>query len=496
MTSCSGWKSPVTRWLLASIVIFAALSASVSARKHHLELQGEGRRYFIVSSFGLLYGGSITIQVSQVNIKKPLEAIGFTVHRSLEAAIEYTLDMQETCIFSESAIVDESSMRFPFSVDSDGQFLGWGQPTEELPYVQTEQSVLSNGTIYQVMLSLTEPAGEDIYTVAFHICEYAPADVDAEITMIEVNPGPEYLGAGLAELPAVYGSTAALFGIAGLAWAAILWRNRSSPYLFKIHFMMLALVVFKIMSSTFHAVDYHFISTRGTPEEGWAVTYYVINFARGMLLFITVLLVGVGYGVVKRVLSSKEKRLFMIVLPLQIFANIAAIVLEEAAEGSRERSAWRAIGFTIDLICCGAILFPIVWSIDHLQHAAEIDGKAAVSLEKLKLFRRFYVLMIAYIYLTRIIIYFMANTVPFRYRWLTSLLMELLTLGMYLLTGSMFSPNEGNTYVRLTNMEDESDQNELIELDNIMTHSAPGEGMRKVTRPRIAGRDSLTDGAD
>lgn len=486
------WR-PALIGLVAGVVALLLHCTEVDGRKHHLTLEDESRRYFIVSSFGLLLGGSITIQVSDVALKKPAEAVGFTVHRDLEAAIEYTMDMQDTCIFAEDALIDANAMRFPFSMDADDQYTGWGTPMEELEYVEVAATSLENGTIQQVTLSLNDRMGEDIYTVAFHICEYGPPQVDAEIRMVEENPGPEYLGAGLSELPAVYGATAGLFFVAAVAWALILWRNRHSVFLFKLHYMMLALVCCKTLSSTFHAIDYSFISKHGTAEEGWAITYYIINFARGMLLFLTVLLVGVGYGFIKQVLSAKEKRLFMIVLPLQVFANIAAIVLEEAAEGSRERSAWRAIGFTIDLICCGAILFPIVWSIDHLQSASEIDGKAAVSLKKLRLFRRFYVLMIAYIYLTRIIIYFMESTMPFRHRWVTALLTELLTLSMYLITGSMFSPNEHNEYIKLAKADEDEgervDGRESFELQNVATHSAPGEGVRKVNRPKIVGRD-------
>lgn len=29
----------------------------------------------------------------------------------------------------------------------------------------------------------------------------------------------------------------------------------------------------------------------------------------------------------------------------------------------------------VDLVCCGAILIPIIWSIKHLREAAEVDGK-------------------------------------------------------------------------------------------------------------------------
>lgn len=47
----------------------------------------------------------------------------------------------------------------------------------------------------------------------------------------------------------------------------------------------------------------------------------------------------------------------------------------------------------------------LVRSIRHLQEASHIDGKAAVNLRKLKLFRHFYVMIVCYIYFTRIIVY-------------------------------------------------------------------------------------------
>ncbi len=86
-------------------------------------------------------------------------------------------------------------------------------------------------------------------------------------------------------------------------------------------------------------------------------------------------------------------------------------------------------------------------SIRHLSQTLGTDGKAAAALAKLKslfvsfsfllcrLFRRFYILVLAYIYLTRILVYLVSNTVSFHYVWVAPLLEELFTLAFYVITG-------------------------------------------------------------
>ncbi|KAL6482565.1 hypothetical protein MHYP_G00106450 [Metynnis hypsauchen] len=136
---------------------------------------------------------------------------------------------------------------------------------------------------------------------------------------------------------------------------------------------------------------------------------------KGALLFITLALIGTGFAFVKYILSDKEKKIFMIVIPLQL--TWAYIIIEETEEASSEYALWREILFLVDLICCGAILFPVVWSIRHLQEASTTDGKAAMNLEKLKLFRHYYVMIVCYIYFTRIIAILLKVTVPFQWQW-------------------------------------------------------------------------------
>jgi len=45
----------------------------------------------------------------------------------------------------------------------------------------------------------------------------------------------------------------------------------------------------------------------------------------------------------------------------QILDNIAWIIVEESEEGQSQYTTWKQIFILIDLLCCGAILFPVVW---------------------------------------------------------------------------------------------------------------------------------------
>lgn len=73
----------------------------------------------------------------------------------------------------------------------------------------------------------------------------------------------------------------------------------------------------------------------------------------------------------------------------------------------------------VDLICCGAILFPVVWSIRHLEEAARTSDKAAMNLRKLMLFKHFYIMIVFYIYFTRIIMYILKVYAEFyKLQWL------------------------------------------------------------------------------
>lgn len=234
-----------------------------------------------------------------------------------------------------------------------------------------------------------------------------------------------------------------LFTVASAIWAALVLRNRSTAH--RIHYLMIALTVLKSLTVLSQAGMFHLIKTTGHPD-GWNIAFYVFTFFRGIMFFTVVVLVGTGWSYMKPFIADREKRILMVVIPLQVLANVAIVILDENTPASKSWFTWRDVFHLLDIICCCAILFPIVWSIKHLREASQTDGKAAANLEKLTLFRQFYVMVVSYIYFTRIVVYLLRSTMPYQYVWVSDAAGELATLAFYVVTGLKFQPSGNNPY--------------------------------------------------
>ncbi|XP_015608013.1 protein GPR107 isoform X2 [Cephus cinctus] len=323
---------------------------------------------------------------------------------------------------------------------------------------------------------------EGLYNLYFHSCpnykDYSQVAMDFTVHIVENNNG-NYLSAGEMPLPTLYFMMAFIFFLSGCFWVFIL-KNSKHP-VFKIHTLMVVLVYLKSLSLLFHGINYHFIQVKGEQVEAWAVLYYITHLLKGAVLFITIVLVGTGWTFIKHILNDKDKKLFMIVIPLQVLANVAEIIIEESEEGDIEHKTWRDVFILVDLLCCGAILFPVVWSIRHLQEAGHTDGKAAVNLRKLKLFRHFYIMIFCYIYFTRIIVYLLKITVPFQYEWLDEMFREMATYVFFVLTGYKFRPASANPYFTLTTEELSQDDDDEMDVVASGVNGAT-EGLTKVSK--------------
>uniref|UniRef100_A0A251U7C5 Putative lung seven transmembrane receptor-like protein n=1 Tax=Helianthus annuus TaxID=4232 RepID=A0A251U7C5_HELAN len=163
--------------------------------------------------------------------------------------------------------------------------------------------------------------------------------------------------------------------------------------------------------------------------------------------------------------ADREKKVLMVVIPLQVVANVAQVVIDETGPFGQDSNTWRQVFLLVDIICCCAVLFPIIWSIKKLREAAMTDGKAAVNLMKLTLFRQYYVVVICYIYFTRVAVYVLETITSYRYAWTSVLAAELATLAFYVFTGYSFRPKVHNPYFAIDD-DDEEAAVEILKLED------------------------------
>ncbi|KAM0003057.1 putative transmembrane protein GPR107/GPR108 [Helianthus debilis subsp. tardiflorus] len=155
----------------------------------------------------------------------------------------------------------------------------------------------------------------------------------------------------------------------------------------------------------------------------------------------------------------------MIVIPLQVVANIAQVVIDESGSYAQDWVTWKQVFLLDDVICCYAVLFPIMWTFKNLREAARTDGKAVVNLMKLTLFRQYYVVVICYIYFTRVVVYALETITSYKYLWTNVVAAEMATLAFYVFTGYNFKPEAHNPYFSVDD-DDEEAASEQLKLED------------------------------
>uniref|UniRef100_A0A7S4J8H5 GOST seven transmembrane domain-containing protein n=1 Tax=Odontella aurita TaxID=265563 RepID=A0A7S4J8H5_9STRA len=258
------------------------------------------------------------------------------------------------------------------------------------------------------------------------------------------------------------------------------------PVVLPIHHLMTALLILKFFTIFLEAIRYHYIRISGH-ANAWSVVYYTFAFLKGTFLFTVILLIGSGWSFVKPFLTGREKKVIFLVLLLQVVDNIAMLVLTHETEGERLYDDWAAILHLVDIVCCCAVLIPIVWSVNALEKNTESEdetlredgdntsapsNESQKTLAKLKLFRSFYLLVVAYIYFTRVVVFLFATMLGYRHTWLRYFVTELGTLSFYVVVGIKFRPMVENPYfaVKKGDLDDESGNSPLhggVEMRNV-----------------------------
>ncbi|KAJ4970416.1 hypothetical protein NE237_003515 [Protea cynaroides] len=416
-----------------SLLLFLSLLLLpfASAEIKNLKITADSRGMILFEKFGFTHTGHVTITVSDVSysssLSQPdLSRFGFFL-LSDEALIQVLLEAEPNPNF---CVLDSLYISHLFT------------------FKDVSLSNQSFSHTYPVI-------APDEYSLYFANC--AP---ESQVTMAvrteiyNTDSGvKDYLSAGLTQLPMLYFLFSLAYFIFLGCWIYVCYSNRLS--LHRIHLLMAALLLMKALNLISAAEDKHYVKVTGTPH-GWDVLFYIFQFLRVVLLFTVIVLIGTGWSFLKPFLQEKEKKVLMIVIPLQVLANLASVVIGETGPFIKDWVTWNQVFLLIDIVCCCAIIFPIVWSIRSLRETSKTDGKAARNLAKLTLFRQFYIVVIGYLYFTRIVVFALKTIAAYKYQWVSSAAEETANLFFYLTMFYMFRPIEKNEYFVIDDEEEEA----------------------------------------
>ncbi|KAG2680669.1 hypothetical protein I3760_11G108900 [Carya illinoinensis] len=408
------------------------LSASVSlAEIRFTEVRSDNRQIIPFDEFGFTHTGLLELNVSKISLSATnldLTKVGFFLctRDSWMHVLQELQDREVSCALLSKLV------KVVYTFDR-----------------------LKEAKTFSTVFNETDA---DQYTLVFANCLESQLSVSMDVTSAMYNldgksSRRDYLSAGKTILPRIYFLFSLVyFALAGL-WISVLYKKRLT--VFGIHFFMLAVLILKALNLLCEAEDKSYIKRTGS-AHGWDVLFYIFSFLKGITLFTLIVLIGTGWSFLKPYLQDKEKKVLMIVIPLQVVANIAQVAIDENGPFAQDWVTWKQVFLLVDVVCCCAVLFPIVWSIKNLREAARTDGKAAVNLMKLTLFRQYYVVVICYIYFTRVVVYALETITSYRYLWTSVVAAELATLAFYVFTGYKFKPEAHNPYFVVDDEEEEA----------------------------------------
>lgn len=323
-------------------------------------------------------------------------------------------------------------------------------------------------------MEYTVQIGEsDEYTIFFYNCKKG-SKVDFKLGIELYNLEKNYLSAGDAMLPRVWFFFSFVFFIGLICWSLHLrsaWKHKHL-----IHILMTALVMLKVMTMLVDGIKMNYMARAGT-GSAWDILWFFLYGVKGAALFTVIALIGSGWSFVKPFLSNRDKRIVMVILPLQVVSNIALVITEEGNRGNQDWGAWRDILHLFDLICCCAILFQIGYcckgTLWHLREGAATDGMAAAHAEKVTLFRQFYVLVVSYIFFTRFIVFMLSATWTWQNTYWTTIATQSATFLFYAVTGYKFRPTSGSTLTCTTSTSEHDSR--LIDSSSVNVSNGLGK---------------------
>ncbi|CAH9078330.1 unnamed protein product [Cuscuta epithymum] len=423
-------KLPFVFLLLFFFSVFSPTAAEIKT----LRIVSDSRAMILFERFGFTHTGHAAITVSSVSVQSTLATpessrLGFFL-LSQESLIQVLIELQQNPSF---CVLDSKYINLLFT------FRDLSPPPN---------------SFYNHSYPITSP---NEYSLFFANCapeSKVSMNVRTELyNLDDQGQVKDYLSAGLTQIPSLYFTFSLIYFGFMAFWVYICYTNKNSVH--RIHLLMAGLLAMKALNLICAAEDKHYVKVSGT-AHGWDVLFYIFQFIRVVLLFTVIILIGTGWSFLKPFLQEREKKVLMIVIPLQVLANIASVVIGETGPFIKDWVTWNQVFLIVDIVCCCAIIFPIVWSIRSLRETSKTDGKAARNLAKLTLFRQFYIVVIGYLYFTRIVVFALRTIAAYKYQWVASAAEEIANLAFYITMFYMFMPVEKNQYFVLDEEDEEA----------------------------------------
>ena len=300
-------------WALIALAV-AATAGQARARASTLTVQSDDRSAFLVEPFCFGQGGSMNIQISDFRMTRDGK-------RLTPSNVGLLIRKTEGPAYSVSSMME---------VNEAGCLLNTKKPNDVII------PIAGPNTTYSHQIAAN---GKGLYSILYSNCNYG-SKASFQIHYVLMNKDGIFISEGEVPLPLVYAGASLLFLFAFVYWVYLL-RTSSSP-IHKIQYLMGLLCFFKAASVGFEAFRYQSLKSFGD-GYAWATLFHILTFVKGTMLFAVILLIGTGWSIMKPFLADREKRIILIVLPMQVLVNVAMVVVDETPPGTAGWMTWRDI---------------------------------------------------------------------------------------------------------------------------------------------------------
>nr|KYP46700.1 Protein GPR107 family [Cajanus cajan] len=255
-----------------------------------------------------------------------------------------------------------------------------------------------------------------------------------------------YLPSGHALLPSLFFLFSILY-FSFLAFWLYLCHVSNHSLLHRIHFLMPSLLLAKALSLLFAAAVKHHANLTGISHAWDDVTFLVFDFVSVVLLFTVVVLVGTRWTFLHPLRQRGKTVLFFVVLPLQILAHVAFVVVHNTGPYIQDWVTWNQILLLLDFISCCAVVFLFLWAIRLLRRiTSKAQSEPAMNLDRFRLIKRFYLVVLGYFLMTRFGVFVLRTIIAYEYEWVSNLAEETVTLVFCIVMFYMFRLVEKDEY--------------------------------------------------